>query len=90
MTIKKVVVAYSGGLDTSVILRWVKERYDCAVVACAVDVGQASETKGLKTRALSTGASKYYLVDARKEFVTDFIWPTLQAQAFSGRGRAYG
>ncbi len=86
MTIKKVVVAYSGGLDTSVILRWVKERYRCEVVACAVDVGQASETKGLKERALATGASKFYLVDARKEFVTDFIWPTLQAQAiYEGR-----
>jgi argininosuccinate synthase len=86
MTIKKVVVAYSGGLDTSVILRWVKEHYHCEVIACAVDVGQASETKGLKERALATGASKFYLVDARKEFVTDFIWPTLQAQAiYEGR-----
>src|SRR5258708_14657533 len=86
MSVKKVVVAYSGGLDTSVILRWVKERYRCEVVACAVDVGQASEPKGLKERALATGASKFYLVDARKEFVTDFIWPTLQAQAiYEGR-----
>lgn len=81
MHTKKVVVAYSGGLDTSVILRWVKEHYHCDVVACAVDVGQASETKGLKQRALSTGASKAYIVDARKEFVEDYIWPTLQAQA---------
>jgi len=81
MTVKKVVVAYSGGLDTSVILRWVKEHYHAEVIACAVDVGQASETKGLKERALSTGASKAYLIDARKEFVEDFIWPTLQAQA---------
>lgn len=81
MHAKKVVVAYSGGLDTSVILRWVKERYHCEVVACAVDVGQASETKGLKERALKTGASKAYLVDARKEFVEDYLWPTLQSQA---------
>ena len=81
MVVKKVVVAYSGGLDTSVILRWVKEKYRCEVIACAVDVGQASETKGLKERALSTGASKAYIIDARKEFVTDYLWPTLQSQA---------
>ncbi len=81
MSIKKVVVAYSGGLDTSVILRWVKERYQAEVIACAIDVGQASETKGLRERALKTGASKAYLVDARREFVEDFIWPTLQSQA---------
>jgi len=81
MVVKKVVVAYSGGLDTSVILRWVKEKYHCEVIACAIDVGQASETKGLKERALSTGATKAYLIDARKEFVTDYLWPTLQAQA---------
>jgi argininosuccinate synthase len=86
VTIKKVVVAYSGGLDTSVILRWVKERYHCEVIACAIDVGQASETKGLKERALKTGASKFYLIDARKEFVTDYIWPALQSQAiYEGR-----
>ena len=86
MTIKKVVVAYSGGLDTSIIFRWVKEKYHCEVIACAIDVGQASETKGLKERALATGASKFYLIDARKEFVTDFIWPTLQAEAiYEGR-----
>jgi argininosuccinate synthase len=81
MNIKKVVVAYSGGLDTSVILRWVKERYHAEIIAVAVDVGQASETKGLRERALATGASKFYLLDARREFVEDFIWPTLQAQA---------
>jgi len=81
MTIKKVVVAYSGGLDTSVILRWVKEKYQCEVIACAVDVGQASETQGIKQKALSTGASKFYLMDARREFVTEYLWPTLQAEA---------
>jgi argininosuccinate synthase len=86
MDVKKVVVAYSGGLDTSVILRWVKEKYRCEVIACAIDVGQASETKGLKERALSTGASKAYLIDARKEFVVDYLWPTLQTQAiYEGR-----
>jgi argininosuccinate synthase len=79
--VKKVVVAYSGGLDTSIILRWVKENYGCEVIACAVDVGQASENKGIKEKALRTGASKFYLVDAREEFVTDFIWPALKAEA---------
>jgi len=81
MRVHKVVVAYSGGLDTSVILRWIKEKYNCQVIACAIDVGQASETKGLRERALKTGADKFYLIDARKEFVEDFIWPTLQAQS---------
>src|SRR4029077_18341901 len=86
MSVKKVVVAYSGGLDTSVILRWVKEKYRCEVIACAIDVGQAAETKGIKQKALSTGASKAYLVDARKEFVTDYIWLALQPQAiYEGR-----
>jgi argininosuccinate synthase len=86
MAVKKVVVAYSGGLDTSVILRWVKEKYHCEVIACAIDVGQASETRGLKERALSTGASKAYLIDARREFVVEYLWPTLQSQAiYEGR-----
>jgi len=86
VTIRKVVVAYSGGLDTSIILRWVKEHYGSEVIACAVDVGQASETKGLKEKALKTGASKAYIIDARKEFVTDYIWPALQSQAiYEGR-----
>jgi argininosuccinate synthase len=79
--VKKVVVAYSGGLDTSIILRWVKENYHCEVIACAIDVGQASENKGIKEKALRTGASKAYLIDAREEFVTDFIWPALKAEA---------
>ena len=86
MNVKKVVVAYSGGLDTSVILRWVRERYHCEVVACAVDVGQASETKGIKAKALSTGASKAYVIDARDEFVREYIWPTLQSRMADLRG----
>jgi argininosuccinate synthase len=81
MSVKKVVVAYSGGLDTSVILRWVKEKYRCEVIACAIDVGQGSETKGLNERALATGATKSYIIDARREFVTEYLWPTLQSQA---------
>ena len=64
MSVNKVVVAYSGGLDTSVILRWVKEKYRCEVIACAIDVGQGSETRGLKERALATGASRAFIIDA--------------------------
>ena len=82
----RVVVAYSGGLDTSVMLRWIKEHYRCEVIAACVDVGQAENYPKLKARALATGASKAYVIDARKEFVTDFIWPTLKAEAlYEGR-----
>jgi len=79
--IKKVVVAYSGGLDTSVILSWVREHYNCEVVACCVDVGQGKELKGLNEKAKSTGASKSYIVDAKEEFVTDYIYPAIKAEA---------
>lgn len=78
---KKVVVAYSGGLDTSIILHWMKARYGCEVIACAVDIGQGEELASLKAKALKTGASKIVIVDARREFVTRYLWPTLQAQA---------
>jgi argininosuccinate synthase len=82
----KVVVAYSGGLDTSVMLHWIKERYRCEVIACCVDVGQAENYPALKKRALATGASKAYVIDARDEFVTDYLWPTLKARAlYEGR-----
>jgi argininosuccinate synthase len=86
----RVVVAYSGGLDTSVMLRWIKERYRCEVIAACVDVGQAENYPKLKARALATGASKAYVIDARKEFVTDFIWPTLKAQALIRRALPFG
>ncbi|MDR3071135.1 MAG: argininosuccinate synthase [Endomicrobium sp.] len=79
--IKKVVVAYSGGLDTSIILSWVKKRYDCEVVACCVDVGQGSELKGLNEKAKQTGALNSYIIDAKKEFVTDYIYPAIRANA---------
>ena len=79
--IKKVVVAYSGGLDTSVILSWVKENYNCEVIACCVDVGQGNELKGLNEKAKKTGASKSYIVDAKEEFVTDYIYPAIKSQA---------
>jgi len=79
--IKKVVVAYSGGLDTSIILSWIRETYNAEVIAVAVDVGQGKELKPVKAKALRTGASRAYVIDARKEFVTDYIFPALKAGA---------
>ena len=79
---KKVVLAYSGGLDTSIIIPWLKENYDnCEVIAVAADVGQKAELDGLEEKALKTGASKLYIEDLQKEFVEDYIWPTLKAGA---------
>src|SRR6185503_18970474 len=79
--IDKVVLAYSGGLDTSVILRWLKETYNCEVVCYAADVGQAEELGGLEEKALATGASKLYIQDVREEFVRDFVFTALKANA---------
>lgn len=80
--IKKVVLAYSGGLDTSIIIPWLKENYDnCEVVAVSGDVGQGTELEGLEEKAKKTGASKLYIEDLKKEFVEEFIFPTLKAQA---------
>ncbi len=80
--IKKVVLAYSGGLDTSVIIPWLKENYGgCEVVAVSADVGQGAELEGLEEKALRTGASKLYIEDLKEEFITDFIYPTMKAGA---------
>lgn len=79
--IKKVVVAYSGGLDTSIILSWIKENYNAEVIACCVNVGQDKELAGLKEKAIKTGASKAYIIDAQHEFVTDYIFPAVKANA---------
>lgn len=80
--IKKVVLAYSGGLDTSIIIPWLKENYNnCEVIAVAADVGQGSELSGLEEKAKKTGASKLYIEDLKQIFVEEFIWPTLQAGA---------
>ena len=80
--IKKVVLAYSGGLDTSIIIPWLKENYNnCEVIAVSGDVGQGTELDGLEEKALKTGASKLYIEDLKKEFVEDYIFPTLQAGA---------
>ena len=78
---KKLVLAYSGGLDTTVIIPWLKENYDYDVIAVCVDVGQGTETDGLEERALKTGAVKYRLVKCEDEFVTDYIYPIVKAEA---------
>jgi argininosuccinate synthase len=79
--VKKVALAYSGGLDTSVIIPWLKENYGCEVVAVAVDVGQAEETSGLAEKAYRTGACDFHLIDAKEEFAKDYIFPVLKAGA---------
>lgn len=80
--IKKVVLAYSGGLDTSIIIPWLKETYPgCEVIAVSGDVGQGTELDGLEEKALKTGASKLYIEDLKEEFVQDYVYPTLKAGA---------
>jgi argininosuccinate synthase len=77
----KIVLAYSGGLDTSVILRWLIETYQCEVIAFAADLGQEEELSGLEEKAIATGASKVFIEDLREEFVRDFVFPALRANA---------
>ena len=79
--VKKVVLAYSGGLDTSVILPWIRETYDCEVIAFAADLGQGDELKGICKKALLSGASECVVRDLRQEFVEDFLWPLLKSGA---------
>jgi len=84
--IKKIVVAYSGGLDTSVIITWLKETYACEVIAFTADIGQGEELEPLRVKAINTGASKIYIDDLREEFVRDFVFPMLRANAvYEGR-----
>lgn len=80
-TFNKVVLAYSGGLDTSIIIPWLKETYGCEVIAVVGNVGQKSELEGLEEKALKTGASKIYIEDLTEEFVNDYIFPTIKAGA---------
>lgn len=85
-TIKKIVVAYSGGLDTSVIITWLKETYGAVVIAFTADIGQGEELEPLREKAVKTGASKIYIDDLREEFVRDFVFPMLRANAvYEGR-----
>ena len=78
---KKVLLAYSGGLDTSIIIPWLKENYGCEVIAASADVGQGTELDGLEEKAIKTGASKLYVLDLTDEFIDDYVFPTLQAGA---------
>ena len=77
--VKRVVLAYSGGLDTSIIIKWLIERYDCEVIAFSADIGQGAELTGLKEKAIKTGAKKLFIKDLREEFVSDFVFPMLRA-----------
>lgn len=90
MSVKKCVLAYSGGLDTSVIVSWLKENYGCEVICVTADLGQNEELDGLEAKALATGASKIYIEDMREEFVKDYIWPTLKAGAIYERDYLLG
>ena len=89
-TIKKAVLAYSGGLDTSVIVPWLRNNYNCEVVCFCANLGQADELEGLEEKALASGASKCYVEDLREEFLTDFVYPTLQAGAIYERDYLLG
>ena len=79
--INKIVLAYSGGLDTSAMLLWLKETYGAEVVCFCADVGQGDELDGLEEKALKTGASKLYVEDLREEFVKEFVWTAVKANA---------
>ena len=80
--IKKVVLAYSGGLDTSIIIPWLKENYNnCEIIAVSGNVGQGTELDGLEEKAIKTGASKLYIEDLRREYIEEYIWPCLKADA---------
>ena len=88
--IKKAVLAYSGGLDTSIIIPWLKENYGCEVIAVAADVGQGKELDGLIDKAIKTGASKCYIEDLREEFVNEYVIPTVKAGAVYERSYLLG
>ena len=79
--INKIVLAYSGGLDTSVMLRWLKEKYRCEIICYCADVGQGAEMDGLEEKAKATGGSKLYIEDLRDEFVRDYVWTSVKANA---------
>ena len=81
MAKKKVVLAYSGGLDTSIIIPWLKENYDCDVIAFVADVGQGEDMEEVAVKAIKTGASKVVVKDLREEFLTEYVWKCLQAGA---------
>jgi argininosuccinate synthase len=81
VNINKIVLAYSGGLDTSVILRWLKEEYQCPVVAYAADVGQEEDWDSIREKGMATGADKVIISDLKEEFARDYIFPAFRANA---------
>jgi argininosuccinate synthase len=83
--IRTIALAYSGGLDTSIIVPWLKERYDARVICVAADIGQGDELEGVRAKAIASGADECYIEDLRHEFIVDFVWPTLRAGAIYGR-----
>jgi argininosuccinate synthase len=83
--IRTIALAYSGGLDTSIIVPWLKERYDARVICIAADIGQGNELEGVRAKASASGADECYVEDLRQEFVEKFVWPTLRAGAIYGR-----
>jgi len=83
--IRTIALAYSGGLDTSIIVPWLKERYDARIVCVAADIGQGDELEGVRAKAIASGADECYVEDLRQEFVEQFVWPTLRAGAIYGR-----
>jgi len=83
--IRTIALAYSGGLDTSIIVPWLKERYNARVICIAADIGQGQELEGVRAKAIASGADECYIEDLRQEFVEDFVWPTLRAGAIYGR-----
>jgi argininosuccinate synthase len=82
---RKVVLAYSGGLDTSVAVRWIKETYGCEIVCFCADVGQDEDLEAARAKALAVGAQKAVVADMRLAFVRDYVWPALRAGALYGR-----
>ncbi|NLY40467.1 MAG: argininosuccinate synthase [Desulfovibrionales bacterium] len=88
--IQKVVLAYSGGLDTSAILKWIKKNYQCDVITMTADLGQGEELDGLEDKALATGASKAFVVDLQEEFVSDYVFPLFRANAVYEGGYLLG
>ncbi len=82
MKVKKIVLAYSGGLDTSIIIKWLNERYDCEIIAFSADIGQGAELETVREKALKTGASKVYIEDLKEKFVCDYLFPMLRGNAF--------
>ena len=83
--IRKIALAYSGGLDTSIIVPWLRERYDAEIICVAAEIGQGHELEGIRAKAIASGADDCFVEDMREEFVTDYIWPTLRAGAIYGR-----